>query len=129
LVNPQSGQKRKLTQGASDKIQYRVENIVPKKLRVENWFLKLETETIDIEKGLVFKGKTLNEASGYYLWRPNGQIKKLMVGNLKMDILGKASEKDIYLFEVQSFNISPSLWLYKESKLQELVKTNPQQKD
>ncbi|MBK0368628.1 S9 family peptidase [Flavobacterium agrisoli] len=119
----------RLTNGKEKRIRFRFASL--QKERKRSNYSSVKSLDININaKKIVEVFDTMNGASGYSVLDHEKGLQPLIFADARISNIRKAAKRDIYCFESENFDKSPTLVLKyeKESKLKTIAQTNPQQK-
>jgi dipeptidyl aminopeptidase/acylaminoacyl peptidase len=128
LLSPDGKQPKKITSGKNDSICFRISetsyennSIRPK--------IDLARRKFELKDGLFLETTAANNDSGYYQWKPDFGLKKIIYSNQKIGRLKKASHANTIILIKQDANLSPQIIVVKDvgERPRTILKTNPQQ--
>ncbi|OXA78645.1 Dipeptidyl aminopeptidase/acylaminoacyl peptidase [Flavobacterium aquidurense] len=117
--------KKRLTKGREIQKSYRI-----KVFNSDPYYSSTESKKyfLNLKKGFLLQ--TANRETGQNglsHWSLKTGMKEMVWEDKKIDEIKKATNKDIYLYTDQSFELAPRLMLYKDKPM-EIMQSNPQQK-
>jgi dipeptidyl aminopeptidase/acylaminoacyl peptidase len=133
LVSP-TGKAHRITQGREKQVRYQIDRNTHtgrEGLLSQYGLSNFEKEQFIKSQGLVLTSlNTKTMTSGYAIWKPETDLKKLVYKDMHISELIKAKDREAYIYIEESFGTPPRL-RYGEKGMSDsriLVESSPQQK-
>lgn len=125
LISPDLKSQRKITKGATQKIRFRIPDYIYRTSDVVN-SSEFASLTYNLSDGLLLTASGSDHSTGYYKWKPDGSLTKIVYGSYKYSKLRKSASGKEIVFVKENYETTPSIefWSQQKSSVKQIKSSN-----